>query len=1363
MLSSKARPRCGWLLAVATFLVASLLALPQSAQANSVCTDYEGTPSVFSIDAGTSISILLGGSAVISDIDVALRLRADRTADLEIDLKHTVSSGEGEPDETAIYLLYFDGCSVGKGYDPATLKDSDLAVYLDDQAQGSVSSACDRTIPSVSGRLQPSPVLHPLKDKSSLQTFAGRGPGSWTLSIGNRPGTPANTVVVDDICLILEGILEGDVSPREYTPGLGGAFSGNSILTISDYIDSALFLLDFNHIDQRVHDKPSTSPLPDDLATIVDGNLEQSLIESSSAEYTRLDTAPASSGGNGSITVADWVQATRYATGTGFDDPVAASGPLSEFDRIIRLGKRNERVLVRRGLSEVAVPVYLRSKGVEREIAFGFQFDDTLLEFVKAERGAAVPPNANFQLNNQIGGLPNKIGLQIGLLPSQTFPTTLDGTTPTDFTQNIDADLEIAKIYFRAKPGTGAAATEITFIMDPLIFNAPSVRNPGGLIQYTSFVSGEVTIINNADPRPHVRVQDTVINSGGTGNVSILLDSVGIENAAGFTVNFNPAELTLTKVERGRDLPFSGFFFTGPDYVIDLPAANDDGKLRVLTALQPGLSYEAGSSNEIVKLTFDAAVQASTITSAITLTPLYDTKEVTDPNAIPLVTDFVDGAVRVSEDACGYSLSSTGATFSPLGTLALPSQPSFDVTTNISSCPWVATTDVDWITIITEGIFSGNQTVVYSVDANTSPDTRVGLINIAGETFTVTQTGCTFDLSPDTQTFAQQGGNGSFQVVTQGSCAWEAISDATWITLTNNGFGEGIGTVTYSVAPLVGDSRTSTISLVGTSTQFTVTQNRCTYDLTPTESGLISPSGATGLEIELTTSVDCPWTVATAEDWIVIQSEASGVGSTTIIYDVLANVGPDRDGIINVGDRTFAVSQTGTDTCSYEIAPSVLTYSGTGGTGSFTLTTQTGCPWTITAESAWITITSAGTDTVAPFQGTGPVTVNYTVAENSGLARTGTISVGQETPTHSVQQFGGNEFVFEFPENAQGWVFQTVTPTFIAPAGAWNIGTTLLPGRLDVTPSDNTNTFGLWASPDLGLTNAATLEGLYQADFVLSRDSATAQSNVPTVRIRTSSVEFSQSDVFVITANQNGSFSPTPGGKAYTHIFSLPPGTTVFRAFYDLLNFDPTDSPTCRVSLERISLAPVDAARVKNPETVRQYLLASSTSGWTTATAPPYRAPAFSTDTRGLKVGSGFSSPGNPPTTVGFWTRDTGLALTAGKLYKVACTVSSRSEGSGDVRKDQVPTFRVRVNDSSFKLSSYVNIDSVNEDSRVPTFLQNQTYNVWFVAPTEVTGNSLLFSFDYLFTPESNNDPRISLILESVIISTYDLDPPAAP
>src|SRR5262249_22566901 len=99
-----------------------------------------------------------------------------------------------------------------------------------------------------------------------------------------------------------------------------------------------------------------------------------------------------------------------------------------------------------------------------------------------------------------------------------------------------------------------------------------------------------------------------------------------------------------------------------------------------------------------------------------------------------------------------------------------------------SECAWTATSNVDWITIMSGRSGSGGGSVTYSVDLNEGP-IRTGTLTIAGQIFTVSQTsGCWVAVDPTSQVFGLGGGSGTVSVTASaGACVWSATSDSGWI------------------------------------------------------------------------------------------------------------------------------------------------------------------------------------------------------------------------------------------------------------------------------------------------------------------------------------------------------------------------------------------------------------------------------------------------------------------------------------------------------------------------------------------------------------------------------------------------------
>src|SRR5262249_52385732 len=144
------------------------------------------------------------------------------------------------------------------------------------------------------------------------------------------------------------------------------------------------------------------------------------------------------------------------------------------------------------------------------------------------------------------------------------------------------------------------------------------------------------------------------------------------------------------------------------------------------------------------------------------------------------------------------------------------------------------------------------------------------------------------------------------------------------------------------------------------------------------------------------TQAGCNWTASTTDAWITITGGASGTGSGTVTYSVAQNTGPQRTGHITAAAQSFTVTQD--SGCSFGLSPTSANYTTAGGNGSVTVTVnnQT-CGWTAVSNNAWITVTSGGS-------GTGNGTVNYTVASNSGSARSGSITIA--TLTFNITQDG---------------------------------------------------------------------------------------------------------------------------------------------------------------------------------------------------------------------------------------------------------------------------------------------------------------------------------------------------------------------
>ncbi len=344
---------------------------------------------------------------------------------------------------------------------------------------------------------------------------------------------------------------------------------------------------------------------------------------------------------------------------------------------------------------------------------------------------------------------------------------------------------------------------------------------------------------------------------------------------------------------------------------------------------------------------------------------------------------------------CSYSLSAASTNVG-----ADIQTASVNVTAN-SGCAWTAASNASWVTVSSGASGNGTGTVNMSVAANAGA-ARTGTVTIAGQSFTVTQAGgCTIALSAPSANIAATIGTGSFNVTAGMGCTWTATSNQSWLTITNGVSGTSNGTVSYSFTANTGASRSAIISVSGQS--YTVTQTGgCVISLSTPSSNLGAVSSTTTFYV--TAGAGCAWAATSNQTWLTIASGASGTGTGTISFTVAANTGISRTATITVGDKTHTVTQA--SGCAIALSASSVSVAAAANTGSFNVTTGTGCTWTASSNQSWLTITSGAS-------GNGNGTVNFSVAANTGAARTATISAGGQS--FAVIQAGGCDLALGAP------------------------------------------------------------------------------------------------------------------------------------------------------------------------------------------------------------------------------------------------------------------------------------------------------------------------------------------------------------
>jgi len=310
-----------------------------------------------------------------------------------------------------------------------------------------------------------------------------------------------------------------------------------------------------------------------------------------------------------------------------------------------------------------------------------------------------------------------------------------------------------------------------------------------------------------------------------------------------------------------------------------------------------------------------------------------------------------------------------------------------------AACAWTAHANTSWISIVGAASGSGSASVTVNVAAN-SGDARTGTVSIADQTFSINQASapCSFSITPASQSIAASGGSGTISVAAGQGCAWTAVSNAAWITISSGASGAGAGTVSFSVASNGGVARAGTLT-IGAQT-FTVNQAAaCSFTIAPA-SQTIAETGGSGT-VAVTADSGCAWTASSDAAWIAITGASSGTGNGSVAFTVDANAGAARSGTLAIAGQTFTVMQTAAPPpppCSFSLAPTSATVPAAGGTQTVAITTSSACGWKAVSNADWMTITSGAS-------GTGSGTVQVAIAANTGPSRIGTMTIADQTFT----------------------------------------------------------------------------------------------------------------------------------------------------------------------------------------------------------------------------------------------------------------------------------------------------------------------------------------------------------------------------
>ena len=336
--------------------------------------------------------------------------------------------------------------------------------------------------------------------------------------------------------------------------------------------------------------------------------------------------------------------------------------------------------------------------------------------------------------------------------------------------------------------------------------------------------------------------------------------------------------------------------------------------------------------------------------------------------------------------------------------------------TTAPECPWDVSTAANWLSGLSPTSGQGTSTVEFRAAPNPLPSVREGEIVVNDNRVRVSQQAapCRFELRPTSFTIDARGGTREVAVSTLSGCSWTIATDANWISFATRVTGSGPETVRVTIARNPFDERRIGTIILGDQ-RSTVTQTgeaeapevptvpgptpapACTYLVGPLNAE-IAATGGIGTVV-VSAAAGCAWTANSNAAWVTVTSGASGSGNGPVTFSVAANPGGARSGTLTIAGQAFTVTQAAAAappsppvSCTYSISPTSSSLAAAGGTGTVAVSAGTSCSWTAGSGASWVTITSGSSGS-----GDGPVT--FSVAANTGDARSGTLTIAGQTFT----------------------------------------------------------------------------------------------------------------------------------------------------------------------------------------------------------------------------------------------------------------------------------------------------------------------------------------------------------------------------
>ena len=313
-----------------------------------------------------------------------------------------------------------------------------------------------------------------------------------------------------------------------------------------------------------------------------------------------------------------------------------------------------------------------------------------------------------------------------------------------------------------ANRANNAPSNARTLVKAPQICNY--VVNPSALSLGTAAQGVQVLVLTSAgclwtvqNNVPWLTV--TPLSGGGNGNGGVILTPQANTTAAARSGTVVIAGQTVTVTQAGVPCTFSA---NPPSLALNAGAQSAQVALTAVTGCTWSATSSApwltasppnGSGGTTLTISLAANLATASRTGAITVAGLsipVAQAGTAEAAAAPAPPTNPCATIRLQRD--GDQIAAEG----------LSGDSSVAVLAD-AICAWSSQSMAPWLTVTAGGSGTGNGTIKYSVQANPDPQLRIGTINTAGKTFTVTQQGSaisTRDTGSDSGGDSSGGGGG---------------------------------------------------------------------------------------------------------------------------------------------------------------------------------------------------------------------------------------------------------------------------------------------------------------------------------------------------------------------------------------------------------------------------------------------------------------------------------------------------------------------------------------------------------------------------------------------------------------------------